>query len=202
MRVESGAFALPADSPLTLECRFTPSAGMPAGNRGLVAKTQNSEYALFLNDGVPQFDVHLTAPNAGAGRYVTAVSSLKLEAGKTYHIAGQWDGAEAAIFVDGMPVGRAAGDGVRTPNTLPLYLGGDPGNRGELTRPVAGVLNDVRLSKVARYAGEFAPPTETPEPDADTVLLFPLDRRVGPLFPGLGTPGVVGRAVGDVTVAE
>ena len=199
VRVRSGAFELPADSPLTLECTFTPDENTFDRNRGLVAKTQNSEFALFLNEGVPQFDVHLTAPNAGAGRYVTAVSKLKLEAGKTYHIAGTWDGKEVVIYVDGMPVGRAAGDGVRTLNDLPLYLGGDPGNRGELTRPVSGVLKDVRLSKVARYDGAFEP-ADGYEPDADTVLLFPLDRRVGPLFPGREGRGVVGRAVGDVTV--
>ena len=201
VRVESGAFELPADAPITLECTFTPDAATLAGHRGLVAKTQNSEYALFLHDGAPQFDVYLVAPNAGAGRYVTAKSALTLEAGKTYRIAGVWDGKkEVAIYVDGMPVGRAAGDGTRAVNDLPLYLGGDPGRGGELTRPVSGVLNDVRLSKVARYAAEYDPQPEPFAPDADTVLLFPLDRRVGPLFPGREGEGIVGEAVGDVTV--
>ena len=201
VRVESGAFELPAASPFTLECTYTPDEAAVSGNHGLVAKTQGSEFAFFLNGGVPQFDVHLTAPNAGAGRYVTAVSSLKLEAGETYHLAGVWDGQEVVIYVDGMPVGRAAGDGVRTLNDLPLYLGGDPDGRGDLTRPASGGLNDVRLSKTARYAGEFDVPRNY-EPDGDTVLLFPLDRRVGPLFPSREGKGVVGRAVGDVTVAE
>ena len=202
VRVESGAFALPADSPFTLECTFTPDEATLTGDRGIVAKTQGSEFALFLYDGVPQFDMHLTAPNAGAGRYVTAKSRLKLEAGKTYRLAGVWDGEEVRMYVDGMPVGSAAGDGTRTLNDLPLYLGGDVDARGDLVRPVSGVLNDVRLSKTARYAGEYEPKAEPFEPDADTVLLFPLDRRVGPFFPGREGKGVVGKVVGDVTVAE
>ena len=73
--------------------------------------------------------------------------------------------------------------------------------RGNLVRPVSGVLNDVRLSKTARYAGDYESTDEPFEPDADTVLLFPLDRRVGPFFPGREGKGVVGKVVGDVTVA-
>ncbi|QDT17831.1 LamG-like jellyroll fold domain-containing protein [Alienimonas californiensis] len=202
VRVADDAFRLPADGPFTLEFAYTPDAASLKGGRGLIAKTQQSEYAFFLNDGVPQFDVHLTAPGAGAGRYVTAVSPLKLEAGKTYRLAGVYDGSEVRLYLDGMPVAAVPGEGKRTLNDLPLYLGGDPGRDGELTRPVAGVLNDVRLSKTARYSEQYDPSAAPLTTDADTVLLLPLDRRVGPFFPGQGTDGVVGRAVGDVRFAE
>ena len=53
----------------------------------------------------------------------------------------------------------------------------------------------MRLSKTARYAGEFDVPRNY-EPDGDTVLLFPLDRRVGPLFPaGRGRASSAGPSV-------
>ncbi len=201
VRVDHDAFKLPANSPFTLECTLTPDAASLDGTRGIVAKTQNSEYALFMTNGVPQFDVHLTAPGAGAGRYVTAVSPLTLQAGTTYRLAGVWDGSEVRLYLDGMPVAAVPGSGARTVNALPLYLGADPGSDGNPTRPVSGVLNDVRLSKVARYTKQFEP-TAMLATDENTVLLFPLDRRVGPFFPGQGTDGVVGRAVGDVELAE
>ncbi|MEM9703453.1 MAG: LamG domain-containing protein, partial [Planctomycetota bacterium] len=199
VRVDSDAFALPADSPFTLECTFTPDEATLTGTRGLVAKTQSSEFALFLNDGVPQFDVHLIAPGAGAGSYRTAFAKTAMQAGTTYRLAGVWDGKEVRLYVDGVLAGSVSGVGKRTPNDLPLYLGADPGNRGEPTRPISGVLNDVRLSKVARTISD----TQTPlTADDDTVLFFSLDRRIGPFFPGQGTAGVVGRAVGDVEFAE
>ena len=202
VRVESGAFQLPADAPITLECVFTSDEATLTGMKGLIAKTENSEFALFLNDGVPQFMIHLTPPNAGAGRYFPAKADRPLQAGTTYHVAGVWDGSEVRLYLDGARVGAAPAEGTRTLNKLPLYLGGDTTIGGKLDRPVSGRLNDVRLSDVARYADDFTPPTGELKPDDETVLLFPLDRRVGPFFPGLGTPGVVGRAVGDVEVAN
>ncbi|NNJ24455.1 LamG-like jellyroll fold domain-containing protein [Alienimonas chondri] len=201
IRVDDDAFRLAPDSPFTLECTITPDAAALTGGCGIVAKTQGSEYAFFMNDGVPQFDVHLTAPGAGAGKYVTAVSPQKLTAGQSYRLAGVWDGARVQLFIDGKPVGAAPGEGVRTLNDLPLYLGADTDGNGALTRPFTGVLNDVRLSNTARYAAEYAS-DKALTADDDTVLLFPLDRRVGPFFPGQGTAGVVGLAVGDVDFAE
>jgi len=59
----------------------------------------------------------------------------------------------------------------------------------------------VRLSKTARYAERFEP-HDTLLPDDATVWLLPLDRRVGPFFPGQGTEGLVGRAVGNVQFAD
>ena len=201
IRVDSDAYRLPPDSPFTLECTLTPDAAAVAGNCAVVAKTENSEFGLYLNDGVPRFDVHLAAPNAGAGRYVSVVSPLKLEADKTYRLAGVWDGSEVRLYVDGLPVGSKPGKGERTPNALPLYLGADPNRNGVPTRFFSGALNDVRLSKTARYAERFEPP-DTLLPDDATVWLLPLDRRVGPFFPGQGTEGLVGRAVGNVQFAD
>ena len=194
LRVESEAVAVPADSPFTLELRANPEPAALKGSVSLAAKTQNSEFALFLNDGVPRFDVHLN------GKYVSAIGRVRLEAGREQHVAGVFDGGELRLYVDGTPVGAAStGSSVRTRNALPLYVGADPDGRGEPTRFFTGTIDDVRLSKVARYFDPFEVSTSF-EPDADTVLLFPLDRTVGPLVPGRA--GVTGRLVGGATLAE
>ena len=194
LRVESDAVAILEDSPFTLELRATPEPAALRGTVAMAGKQQNSEFGLFLNDGVPRFNVHLN------GKYVSAIGRVRLEAGREQHVAGVFDGGELRLYVDGTPVGAVStGSSVRTRNALPLYVGADPNGSGEPSFLFTGTIDDVRLSKVARYFDPFEV-SDSFQPDADTLLLFPLDRTVGPLVPGRG--GVAGRLVGDATVEE
>ncbi|MEM9368734.1 MAG: LamG-like jellyroll fold domain-containing protein [Planctomycetota bacterium] len=170
IRINNSEFDLP-DGPFTLEAWVRPRDN--SGYTGMIAKTQGSEYALFSDEGVPQFDVHLD------GRYITATAQTKLPIERWSHLAGVFDGQSVKLFVDGDEVGRKEASGSRTSNRLPLWLGADPGNAGEATRPFWGDLDEVRLSTGARYAGSFEP-NRRHEPDSQTVLLFHLDRTIGP----------------------
>ena len=175
LMVPSERVLLP-DGPLTLE---TWVCGVDfSGRRGLCAKTQNSEFALFCSDGVADFSVHL------GGQYVSANSKQQvLRAGVWHHVAGVFDGAEVRLYVDGKLVASKAGAGARTRNALPFYIGADPTGRGNPSSQITGKLDDVRLSKVARYRGESFEPPPRHEPDADTVLLVACDRDFGPWTP-------------------
>jgi hypothetical protein len=51
-----------------------------------------------------------------------------------------------------------------------------------------GLLDEVRVSRVARYSGPSFEPSRRFAPDEDTMLLLHLDRRVGPLAPD-SSPG-------------
>ncbi len=62
-----------------------------------------------------------------------------------YHLAGVWDGEEARLYVNGVLAGRAAGEGPRQRNGLPLVIGGDADASGAATRLFSGEINDVRL---------------------------------------------------------
>ena len=170
VRVENSQFDLP-DGPFTLEAWVRPQA--TAGYTGVIAKTQSSEFALFSDEGVPQFDVHLD------GRYATATAQTKLPTDRWSHVAGVFDGQAVTIYIDGERVGSKPASGKRTRNRLPLWLGADPGNAGEATRPFRGDVDEVRLSSVARYADSFEP-VRRQSPDDKTVLLFHLDKTVGP----------------------
>lgn len=149
-----------------------------AGRRGLVAKTENSEWALFGSDGIASFTVRL------GDAYVAAKSRQPvLTKGRWHHIAGVYDGREVRCYVDGAQVAAAAGAGERTTNTLPLYVGGDPNQSGAPVSTFAGRLDEVRISKVARYAGPTFAPAARHAADADTVLLLHLDADFGPWTP-------------------
>jgi hypothetical protein len=153
------------------------------GRRGLLCKTESSDYGLFVSDGIAAFSVFL------GSRYATATSERPvLEANRWHHLAGVFDGAEVRLYVDGKLAASAAGTGARRKNLLPFLVGADPDKGGQPMSGFEGLVDEVRVSKVARYAGPSFEPVRRFAPDADTVLLLHLDRAVGPLAPD-SSPG-------------
>ncbi|MEM7260960.1 MAG: LamG-like jellyroll fold domain-containing protein [Planctomycetota bacterium] len=172
VRVPSGSASVP-QGPFTLEGWFR--AEDLTGRRPLLAKSESSEYFIFLSDAVPSFGVHLD----GKYREVHA-DSVKLQTNRWYHIAGVFDGAEIRLYLDGTLIAQAAAKGTRTPNRHPFYIGADPNGRGRPVNAFPGRIDEVRLSTVARYEGEKFRPSRRHDPDTDTRLLFHFDRDVGP----------------------
>ncbi len=172
LRIESENVKI-ADGPFTVEGWFNPDQLF--GSRGAVAKAQGSEFAIFINDGKPQFDVHLN------GKYVSAKSPEAIPLQKWTHLAGVYDGKSVSIFVNGKKVAEKVGSGKRTPNSLPLYVGADPNVAGLPTRPFLGKIDEVRITNRAVYKEDFVPERRL-LPIADTVLMLNLDRTFGPFL--------------------
>lgn len=170
----SGAVPVPAtsievpDGPFTVEAWFQAAS---YGDRvGLVTKTEASEYGIFVSKGQPHFSVHVD------GAYAALTSAATLEAGGAWHhVAGVFDGAEIRLYVDGELAGRRAASGKRTTNRLPLMLGADVDGQGRATSPFDGLLDEVRISTGARYAGDRIVPERRLAADAGTLLLFHCD---------------------------
>ena len=159
------------DGPMTIEAWVKPS--VTAGYNAIIAKTENSEYALFFDEGVPQFDIHLD------GKYRTAKAIEKLATTKWTHLAGVYDGQHVKLFVDGEEVAAIEASGKRTMNKLPLFIGADPNRASQPTRCFHGLIDEVRLSPSAIYETTFEPVKEL-KTGEDTLLLLHLDKRVGP----------------------
>ena len=172
LKIESSGFDLP-NGPMTLEAWVNPTA--LDGSRAVVAKTQASEYAFFLNNGVPGFDLHLN------GRYVSPRWDQAIPLNQWTHLAGVYDGKHVSLYVNGRCVQSLEGTGQWTRNRLPLLIGADPDGNGNATRHFSGRIDEVRLSKVARYKGSFEPSESNPG-DTDTVLLLHLDWARGPFL--------------------
>ncbi|MBI4880373.1 MAG: metallophosphoesterase [Planctomycetes bacterium] len=172
LRLESALLDLP-DGAFTVEAWARGDDF--AGRRALVNKTESSEFGLFTSDGRPEFLVHV----GGAYRSARAPAPL-LAPGKWQHLAGVFDGREVRLYVGGRLVARGAAAGERARNDLPLYVGADPDEHGDPTSCFAGCVDEVRISRTARYAEEsFAPPRSCAA-DGDTLLLLHLDERAGP----------------------
>lgn len=180
IRVDAGDIQLP-NGPMTLEAWV--SMNKLAGYTGIIAKTESSDFALFNDEGTPDFSIYLD------GRYVHATAKEPLTVNQWTHVAGVYDGQSVSLFVDGKQVDttqiRRKRDGDQTlpviqkRNKQPLFLGADPDTRGNPSRPFSGKIDEVRLSKTARYSRDFVAAKRF-APDDDTVFLFHLDRAIGP----------------------
>lgn len=164
------------DGPLTVEAWLC--ATRLGGRRGLVTKTESSEYGLFVSDGVLTFSVFV------GGAYANAESGTPvLEAGRWHHVAGVFDGREVRAYVDGRLLAAAPAGGPRRTNELPLYIGADPDRSGAPMSLFEGRIDEVRVSTVARYAGDSFAPERRHAPDGDTALLLHLDSDAGAWTP-------------------
>ena len=192
--VDSAKLPLP-DGPLTLETWFRAKS---FGKRtGLVAKTESSDYGLFVSEGHPAFSVHL------GGKYATAESKeLVLTTGAWHHLAGVFDGKEVRLYLDGALLDTVKAAGKRDTNALPLVVGGDVTKEGKSTDTFDGELDELRLSKSARYSGKSFEPQRRLGTDADTLLWLPMDGALGPWIPDHSGHAAFATRVGTPRLVE
>ncbi|GJM17989.1 MAG: beta-galactosidase [Phycisphaeraceae bacterium] len=190
LEVASAVLNVP-DGPLTVECWF--KADAYARRVGLLTKTENSDYGIFLSNGRPQFSVFL------GDRYATASaeSGFALDTDAWHHIAGVYDGAELRLYLDGERLATTPATGQRRTNTLPMLIGADVSNAGDGMSHFNGMIDAVRISRSALYAGDRFTPARRLAPDPDTAALYNMDGRLGrTLIDGSGA-GIPARLRGD-----
>ncbi|MBN2359838.1 MAG: LamG domain-containing protein [Deltaproteobacteria bacterium] len=86
-----------------------------------------------------------------------------------HHVAGTYDGSTVRVFVDGVLQDEASCNNGPSDFTGPLTAGTGAADRSYF---YAGLLDEVRISRTARYTGSFTPPTALFVADADTVVLW------------------------------
>jgi hypothetical protein len=107
-----------------------------------------------------------------------------------HHLAGVYQpGGAATIYVDGQLKGSSSAFGAPTPNGDELRIGID----WDLGCSMLGVIDEVRISSVARYSGPFVP-AKVFVTDASTKALWHFDEYTGSLAhdaSGQGNDGVL-----------
>ena len=188
LSVQSDRLALP-DGPLTLEGWVRADS---FGSRvGFLNKTENAELGIFLSRGVPSFSIHL------GGRYVNvSAGETPLSVHEWHHVAATFDGTVVRLFVDGKLAGETPGKGRRTRNGLPLMIGADVTKDSAPVSFFTGRIDEVHVSKVARYGAAFTPQRRF-EPDENTLLLLHMDGPVGPWAYDSSGRGVHATRMGD-----
>jgi len=192
--LENKDFQLP-DGPLTVEAWIF--GHDYKGRRPLLAKTQSSEYGLFVDNGKPSFIIHLD------GKYRSAAAAKPvLQPNKWHWVAGVYDEKEVRLYVDGELVGRAKASGKRRTNKHPFYIGSDPDSKGRPESLYSGLIDAVRISTVARYGQEKVKPCTTFKADKGTVLLLTMDHEHGPWILDQSSRGVHPRRLGGARLIK
>ena len=112
--------------------------------------------------------------NAGNEAYVSTASAVSFNTGQWYHIAIVRNGSPILIFVNGISQATTV---TQSPGTLTnfsavLSVGGAPVGLGY---SVIGYLDEVRISKVARWTSNFTPPTAPYDGATTSVTISGLD---------------------------
>jgi hypothetical protein len=105
-----------------------------------------------------------------------------LPANRWVHVAWSWDGETARLFVDGALTQSVAAAGKPRWNRLPLYVGADTNGQGAPEARFSGLIDEVRVSSVARYTTDFTPSRRF-ESDGDTQLLLHFDELYQGFYP-------------------
>ena len=157
--------------PITLEAWVRPKD--LSGDRDVIGNPQNGGVFLALNKGRGGFGLH-----DGSG-YRAVTSNKPVGAGRLIHIAGVFDGSYLKLFLDGiLQEDRLTVSGQHKESTMPLTIGANPGPNNSVSNFFDGVIDEVRVSKVARYSEDFEPASRF-ETDADTIALYHFDEGKG-----------------------
>jgi hypothetical protein len=195
------SLTIPSDRLRLHQGPFTVETWMKASKfnerQGLINKTESSEYGFFVNGGVPAFMMH-----TGRGYDAVEADGPILKVDTWHHIAGVYTGTEVLLYVDGQRIGSRKTRGERRANDLPLIIGADVDGSGNPTGHFIGVMDELRVSNIARYTGESFTPTDTYVMDEHTVLQLPLDGQRGPWVRDLSPTGTHPTVKGDPTLFE
>lgn len=181
-------FAAP-EGPFTVEAWVRPADDKDGG---LVSNLKLGGFSLDVA-GTPRFSVPGSlVPFTGRGKAPAAVAAKakdKLARGRWTHLAGVYDGARIVLYVNGREAAATpVPAGARVTSDKSLYVGARPspaGNLFNLSQPAgfwAGAIDDVRLSRGARYTGPFTPGDRL-LPDLSTLVALDMDQAHGPFVP-------------------
>ena len=116
---------------------------------------------------------------------VSATSRAPVAAQQAVHLAGVYDGKEIRLYVDGALQQSLPGvsSGI---SGVPILIGAHPCRPGRPTFPFCnhinnyfdGTIDEVRISKTARYTTDFTPQPRC-DADADALALYHFDEGSG-----------------------
>lgn len=166
------------DHPITLEAWVKPTAQNENYIRAsIVANLQLSGVGIHHSGNRWLFHVN-EGRKSNAG-YASTYSNERAEADKPVHVAGVYDGTNVLFFVNGKrqeAVNKTTLPHVASPHDF--MIGADPDGKGLPHQFFKGVIDEVRISKVARYNEDFEPVNRF-QPDKDTLVLYHFDEGEG-----------------------
>ena len=120
-----------------------------------------------------------------------AVSNVLGEVNSTYCLAGVWDGDLLTLYVDGQRQHNSQPFKPPSLRETIIRIGGSPYERFHFH----GIIDEVRISNIARYTEDFTPQCRF-EPDEHTMALYHFDGGSGDVLKDSSGNGHDGKIVG------
>lgn len=166
------------DHPITLEAWAKPEARDDKYIRAsVVANLQLAGVGIHYSGG--RWMAHINEGRKSNAGYASVVSDAGAEQDKPVHLAAVYDGKNFCLFVNGKKqesVNETTLKHVASP--YDFMIGADPNGKGLPHQFFKGAIDEVRISKVARYSENFEPAHRF-KPDKDTLLLYHFDEGTG-----------------------
>lgn len=165
---------------------FTVSAwvkvdAVAAGRSLLYARRQGAQtFFVGLDKGVPFVQVGDTVSPAGE----------PLKAGAWTHVAVTAAGNDIALYVDGKPYAKL--DARLPAMSGPATLGGDVAGQADTLVPFVGMMDEVRISRIARPAALIAVDAQTQGAESKLLAYGPDEKQAGV---GFGYFGIIVKSV-------
>jgi hypothetical protein len=163
---DSATLRIPVN--LTVEAWARPTV-VPSGHRHIVGK---NNYELSVEPQGTGFIAKLEFASGGKWR---SVQSGQFAIDQWYHIAGTYDGSNLRLYVNGSRVASLTTSGNIDQTSKPLRIG----SADAANDYFQGIIDEVRVSNVIRYPGNFVPPQAPFIPDASTRGLWHFDEGSG-----------------------
>ena len=154
----------------------------PLTVEALVVQRQNDDGTHYIIGDSESGGIHLMIRKglfemgyrASSGPLVVVTSAGPAVANRMVHVAGVIEGNEVRLFVDGVLQGATSGAKLKV-SPVSMAIGTNPPSAFEV---FDGLIDEVRISKIARYRDSFTPVRRF-APDADTIALYHFDEGSG-----------------------
>lgn len=191
--VKVPTFTYSGDHPLTVEAWLRPEK--LADLVEIVSNAEGSGFSLALTNSGEGFPGAWSFIVRCGLDYARALTPFQASS-RRLHLAGVYDRRQVRLYVNGQEMHRIAAPDPFVPSEMPLIIGGNPNKfEREVVFNYAGLIDEVRISRVGRYTGAFQP-LERFEPDADTLTLYHFDEGAGDVLHDASGHGHDGRIVG------
>lgn len=172
--------------PLTIEVVCYPHASLQQTARHIVGDVQTGGTVLSCggNHNLDYFAVHTHQFRNGEYQ---AIKSKRIPR-RRVHLSAVYEGRHRRLFIDGQLVAEGSEEGEYQASPLSFAIGCNPTQGDSMASPIAtvengfvGIIEEVRLSKVARYTEDFKPQSHF-ESDAGTIALYHFDEGAGAIL--------------------
>ncbi len=177
---DSSAVSLPirydGSHPITFECTVQVLEPIRENNTMLITDTHDAGICLAIG----QRQYLWFSPRSETQHEPLVRTKQPLPTGRTVHVAGVFAPDEVRLYLDGelQESIKITNDFRYQKSSMRLAIGANPDGATSFRESPKCRIDEVRISSVARYEGNFFPARRF-EPDEDTLALYHFDEGVG-----------------------